>query len=92
MILNDCNVEDGDDGDKDDDEDDDYAMDANWHISRQVLPQATSAFPVTALLPHTTAYPSPYCSPVYSLQPAKPNVRSATVVPLTFSDGIGLST
>ena len=35
---------------------------------------------------------APYCSPVYSLQPAKPNVRSATVVPLTFSDGIGLST
>ena len=28
-------------------------LDANWHISRQLLPPATSAFPVTALLPHT---------------------------------------
>ena len=57
MILNDDNAE---EVYEDGDEDDDYAMDANWHISRQVLPQATSAFPVTALLPHTTAYPSQY--------------------------------
>ena len=62
IILNDDKEE---DGDKDDDEDDDYAMDANWHISRQVLPQATSAFPVTALLPHTTAYPSQYFTQNY---------------------------